>query len=404
VLYHFTGGSDGGNPLEQLYIDAKGNLYGVASGGNRSGSLCEEYGCGVIFEMTPTDDGHWDYRVIHTFCADVDCADGAYPGGGLIADAAGSLYGVTVGGGNPPKCGGIGCGVVYRLSRNPNGEWGFKVLHVFQGGATGSYLDGLLAFDAAGNLYGDAANGGTTGGSCEFSNGCGLIYRLTPDPRGTQWSEKVLYIFTGGRDGALPQGGLVLDSAGNVYGTAEAGGIRNPTLCVLLTCGVVFQLKPNPDRSWSYNIIHRFTGSSDGATPVANMIFDSAGNLYGTSIEGNFGDVFEFLPNSDGSWREKVIGGPGGNTYAPVVMDASGNLYGTTSNGLFDSLGFIFQFVPSGHGTWRENYLYGFCSLSGCRDGATSYAGLAIDSQGNLYGVTYGGGNYNYGVVFQLRP
>lgn len=402
VLHHFTGGPGGALPTARLLLGPTGRLYGVTQeGGSQERGDCAEFGCGVAFEMDPSTK---DFKVIHTFCLLENCADGAYPSGGLIADAEGNLYGAAFAGGNSPACGGIGCGVIYELTPTSAGGWKYKVLYTFPGGSRGGFPSGPLAFDPAGNLYGDAANGGVPGGKCAFSVGCGLVYELTPDATSGKWREKVLYTFTGGADGALPQGGLVFDSLGNLYGTTEAGGRKNPKYCVEAACGVVFQLTPSPDGSWQQKIIHTFLGGPDGGTSTAGLVFDAMGNLYGTSSEGGWGDVFEFTPTTPGGgWVEKTLGTPHGSTYAPPLLDSGGNVYGTTSNGGYFNAGSVFEFSVGFDGTRKTTVLHNFCwgSLS-CLDGAISYAGLISDSDGNLYGVTALGGKFNSGVVFEL--
>lgn len=403
VLHNFSG-SDGANPSARLFMDPQGNLFGVTQqGGNYAETQCQEFGCGVAFQMKPAVGGGWDYNVIHTFCKVAACADGAEPVGGLIADSSGNLYGAAAeGGNNAAPCQGYSCGLIYKLTPTAYGEWKFTILYRFSGSSDGWFPIGGLVFDSTGSLYGVALYGGDTGCVLPYvSYGCGVVYKLVPNPRGTRWVQKILYTFTG-PDGAAPVAGLIFDTAGNLYGTTESGGQRNYNLCTLIYCGLLFQLSPTPSGPWQETIVHEFTGHGDGGLPTSNLIFDTAGNLYGTSAEGGFGDVYEFIPQIGGGWKEKVIGSPGGNVYAPVLMDGAGNLWSTTANGLVS--GFIFEFVHNPDDSWSEVVQYTFCSLDLCADGGQSYAGLISDSHGNMYGVTFiGGTNINDGVVFELR-
>jgi hypothetical protein len=346
----------------------------------------------VAFRVSPRSDGQFDYQVIHTFCAHTDCADGAYPSGGLIIDSAGNLYGATIDGGSVPACGGYGCGVVFELSPDLSGGYTYKVLHVFAGGSQGAFPIDTLTLDSAGRLFGVTVGGG---------NGSGLIFMLSPNPQGTRWKETVLYTFTGGHDGSTPRGGMVFDRAGNLYGVTERGGIKNRDVCDLLTCGLIFELQPRPDGSWTEKIVHYFDGYPDGAGPIGGPIIDGADNLYViTSEEGH--DTWEFSPDGSGGWTQTLIGDSGGGSYARLLMDGAGNLYGTTAS-CVSCGGTAFEFSPDGNGGWSETILYAFCSLNLCLDGALSYAPLIQDSVGNLYGTADVGGRAGYGVVFELQ-
>src|SRR5690242_21534614 len=216
VLHTFSGGRDGGIPVGGLLRDSAGNLFGVAQAGGDT-SKCRSQGCGVAFELSPSSNGTWAYKVIYTFCSQPYCIDGAGPRGTLISDSQGRLYGTTTDGGNPQMCSFIGCGVVFRLTPSSSG-WNYEVLFAFHEAFDGGRpFDMALTLDGAGNLYGTAANGGTFGGSCAFGGGCGVVFELSPSPVGTTWTEKVLHIFTGGADGALPEGGVIFDATGGAY-------------------------------------------------------------------------------------------------------------------------------------------------------------------------------------------
>lgn len=227
--------------------------------------------------------------------------------------------------------------------------------------------------------------------------------------------EKVIYSFTGGADGAVPAASLILDSAGNFYGTTSAGGTAG--------CGTVFELIRNPDGTWKESVLYTFTGGGDGAQPQAALIFDSAGNLYGTASAGGagYGVVFELMPNADGTWSESVLrvfnGGRGGaHPQGRLLFDSAGvNLYGTTSAGgnLVScggvGCGVVFELSPQSGGSWAEQVLYFF---TGGKNGGIPYGGLTFDAVGNLYGTASTGGVVGSptfcpggcGVVFELTP
>jgi uncharacterized repeat protein (TIGR03803 family) len=324
------------------------------------------------------------YKILHTFT----WAKG--PEGNLTLDAAGNLYGTTVGGGGA-GCGGSGCGVIWKLKPNPNGAWTVSILHVFTGADGRNSVAGLV-FDAAGDLYGTTYEGG--------AYNSGVVFKLKPNPDGT-WTESVLYSFSGA-GGTFPVAGLVFDATGNLYGTALAGGADGD--------GVVFKLKPNSDGTWTESVLHSFTGA-DGAEPSAGLIFDAAGNLYGTTAGGGAdgdGVVFKLEPNSDGTWTESVLhsftGTDGKSPVAGLVFDAAGNLYGTTVGGGAgcggSGCGVVWKLQPKFDGTWTESVLHSFTGT----DGVNPYnAGLVVHAD-ILYGTTSAGGTYGYGVAFKLLP
>ena len=230
-------------------------------------------------------------------------------------------------------------------------------------------------------------------------------------------TEKVLHTFTSGRDGAHPSfGSLVFDNAGNLYGTTIDGGTPKCGPFGRGGCGTVYQLTPNPDGTWKENILYRFPGGADGAEPYAGVIFDAAGNLYGTTAaggntqNGGFGDgtVFELSPAMKG-WSETVLhtfatqAGDGQSPTAPLTFDTSGNLYGTTYQGLNPcGEGTIFRLTLNPQGGWTENELR--CFSGADSDGAYPAAGVIFDDAGNLYTPTYLGGTDGDGTVLELTP
>lgn len=300
--------------------------------------------------------------------------DGASPESGLVLDAAGNLYGTTRSGGTAD------CGMVFELS-NSGGSWTEAILHTFTGGSDGCEpVFSKLIFDAQGNLYGETALGGP--------GIYGTIFELSPNSSGG-WAETILYSFTGGADGNGPSGGLIFDDAGNLYGTTRSGGIQNPS-CVE-ACGTVFELSPNSNGGWTETVLYAFTGLSDLEAPLSGVVFDAAGNLYGTTSVGN-GVVFQLSPSSSG-WAFNIIFGFGGSTgYSPqgnLVFDKAGNLYGTTGFvGPDGPYGAVWELSPPTTGTlWQPTVLHSFTNNN---DGSLPLAGLIIDSWGNLYGTTRG--------------
>ena len=220
----------------------------------------------------------------YAFCAQPACSDGNDPEAELILDEKGILYGTTGSGGNDP-----GVGVVFTLRPRQDGTWKFRVLHPF--GAfpgDGERPTSKLVLDPSGDLYGVTGQGGTH--ICNGTTGCGTIYKLSRQPNG-HWKETILHNFRQNKNGYLPGSGVVRDSAGNLYGTTGFGGGN-------CDCGVVYRLAPNPDRTWTYTVLHRFTGD-DGFFPAANLILDDKGNLYGTTVlggPGGAGVVFKLTP------------------------------------------------------------------------------------------------------------
>lgn len=221
-----------------------------------------------------------------------------------------------------------------------------------------------------------------------------------------QVSEQVLYSFAA-LNGSNPQGGLLEDFRGNLYGTTLSGGLGD---CAKIGCGTVYELLIEGFNRWKFRRLYSFAGGEDGVAPYGSLIFD-AGNLYGTTSEGgahNQGTVFKLALGGNGVWTESVLysfdidSGDGGFPYSGVTMDAAGNLYGTTSAGGTQDNGTVYELTPNADGSWSETVLYRF--LGGFTDGAGPHAGVTFDSAGNLYGVTVGGGRTHNGTVFELSP
>jgi len=267
---------------------------------------------------------------------------------------------------------------------------GETILHNFNAG-DGSLPYGGLVADSAGNLYGT-----TTMGGAYYE---GTVFELQPKPTGG-WAEKVLYSFnSNGIDGTQPYSSLVFDKAGNLYGTTNSGGAYG--------VGTVFKLTPRSGRSWKETILYNFSNTRDGQAPVAGVVFDSAGNLYGTTVGGGLysnGTVFELTPTATGQWTETILHDfnyqDGKSPFAGVILDASGNLYGTTAYGGAYHSGTVFEVSPQGDGQWNEFVLF---SLSDRIVGSNSFASLILDTAGNLYETTFGDLNF-FGAVFELSP
>jgi uncharacterized repeat protein (TIGR03803 family) len=384
TLHRFKGIKDGTFVVAGLTFDQKGNLYGASQGGGAGGG-------GTVFKLTPNADGSWTESVLYNFCPQNNCADGAVPSASLIFDQAGNLYGTA-------KEGGLDeLGTVFKLTPNADGNWTESVLHKFTGGTDGANPSASLIFDQAGNLYGTTSGGG---------DDLGTVFRLTPKADGS-WTESVLHNFTGGTDGASPYASLIFDQAGNLYGTTSGGGDSGS--CLYDNCGVVFELMPNANGTWTESVLYRFGGGKHGQWPFGGLIFDQAGNLYGTAeFGGNCGDpgcgvVFELTPQTDGSWAQRVLhsfnGSDGDEPVAGLIFDAAGDLYGTALRGGAHNLGTVFKLTPNADGKWAETVLHRFLD----RPGASPSAGLIFGSSGNLYGTTNGAGSA-HGSAFEITP
>jgi uncharacterized repeat protein (TIGR03803 family) len=325
--------------------------------------------------------------VLHTFRSGSNDGLGAF--GRVISDAAGNLYGTTALGGS------AGAGIVFELTKpQPNGAWTETVLYNFSGGNDGAQPYGGVIFDAAGNLYGTTYQGG--------ASNAGTVYELMPPSGGGGWTETVLYSFADGADGRGPQSDLIFDASGNLYGTTDNGGSPGN--------GIVFQLTPGQNGAWTENILHRFV-ISEGTSPRAAVIFDALGSLYGTlANDGQFGAgaVFRLKPPATlgGAWTEETLytftGGSDG--FGPLcrLLLHKGNLYGTTVRGGTHLAGTVFELAPpaSHSGPWTETVLHSF---GAGEDGYFPWAGLIMDKTGALYGTTQRGGlPSSGGTVFQM--
>jgi uncharacterized repeat protein (TIGR03803 family) len=319
--------------------------------------------------------------------------DGNAPFAGLSMDRAGNLYGTASGGGTTGRGCPDGCGTVFKLKHSGTG-WILTPLYTFQGGSDGFLPLARVTIGRDGNLYGTTTSGGT---GCDLDGGCGTVFRLRPPATACSnticpWSKTVLYRFTGSGDGAIPlYGDLAFDQAGNVYGTTSAGGAHGE--------GVVFKLT-STGQGWTESVLYSFAGGNDGAVPLSGVTFDQAGNLYGTTQYGGAADngtVYELSPSGSG-WVKTILSSlqnAGQQPFGGVAFDASGNLFGTTYLGGAQGSGTVYELQPA-NGGWTTTLLHSF----GGDGGPTG--SVFIDASGNLYGSSET--TNGFGLVFELSP
>ena len=380
VLHSFTGQSDGANPVAEVTIDPAGNLYGTTSAGGGAGF-------GNVYRLIHASSS-WNFNLVYTFQGFTQWSqDGGSPYARVTIGPDGALYGTTRIGGFGEGCREEhGCGTVFKLQPQFGGGWTETLLFQF------GYYDGDhpfygdVVFDRAGNLYGSLPIGGA------YLNGA--VYKLTPG--NGAWTESLIYSFSG-PDGSAPYGGPVFDAAGNLYGTTSAGGTSG--------LGTVYRLQP-AGAAWTETVLHSFQGS-DGMTAGSGVLLDSAGDLYGTTQAGGTvgdGTAFELTTLGQGNWSLRTLfpfQGTGlQGSYRTLAMDSNGNLYGTSATEGAYHLGSVFK-LTFANGTWQYTSLHDF---TGGRDGANPYGTLSFDAAGNLYGTTENGGMYGNGVVFQIAP
>lgn len=376
VIHNFTGAGDGANPYAGLAMDGGGNLYGTTfRGGN---------GNGVVYKMTHTN-GSWTLAPLYKFAGS---NDGSNPYAGVVVGPNGSLYGTTTGGG--PN----GEGTVFNLTppshlcSHISCSWTETLLYSFQGGTDGAVPYGSVKFDQAGNIYGTTAHGGMRCGE-----GCGTVYQLTP--LGGGWTESIIYAFSVA-EGQMPLSGVILDNTGNLYGTTLAGGDYYR--------GTVYEFTYSAGSGWAESFLYSF-GHEGVSSPYAGLIFDLSGNLYGTTAVGpDGGEAFELTP-ADGTWTYSLLydfGSPetACGPRAALVMDRAGNFYGTTYCDGDYSQGSVFRLTHVNDG-WTYTPVYSFTGRS---DGGYPVSNVVIDANGDLYGTTSEGGQYNAGVVWEITP
>ena len=385
-------GSNGIGPVASLALDSSGNLYGTTSAGGPNGN-------GTVFKLTPGSNGTWSQSILYDFCTTLHPKGPCGPFAPVVLDSAGNIYSTSYYGGSSTgstNCGSTGCGTVFRLSPTKTGSWKETTLYSFRGGKDGSNPNGGVVLDSKGTLYGTTVFGGG-------ANGSGTVFMLTRTAKG--WKETILHGFTGtAGDGACPNAGPSFDQLGNLYGTTLSGGQS-------LTNGTVFELSPTTSGVWNFSVIHSFSAleinGTDGAGPVGGVIADAAGNLYVATAGGgaqNLGAVIQLTPGSDGFTPTLLYSfqglADGADPKAAVTLDISGNLYGTVTQNTSYGQGGVFKLTPSGGGSWTESVLLSFEGI----DGATPWAGVILDSPGNLYGTTEFGGSSGDGVVFEVTP
>jgi hypothetical protein len=450
-IYQFPPTADntaraGGAPSAGVTEDASGALYGTTVNGGSYET--NGYGGGVVYKLKPPAKGHteWTESVLHAFTGR---ADGIFPGNGNLVIDQGDIYGTTNGTATFGLCGAQenqSCDTIFRLAHPPAGktDYTYSLLYRFASPTKGFEPAGGLIMNKSGSLFGAAKAGGNTNCQSSFTNqqgtrGCGAIYKLAPPARGkTAWTYSVLHLFTGGADGGLPAAALIADpdGSGALYGTASTGGGSN---CSLGTrnCGVVFKLTPPAPKAtkWTEKVLYSFTGQSDGAGPLAALVIDKSGNLYGTTsaagdacqIFTGCGTAFELIapPKGKTVYRFKALHGFAGDAdgsipLAALTLGKGGVLYGTTSRygdtnvecGSAIGCGTIFRLNPPTKDipVWTETVLYRFNSGA---DGGASSASLRLNAaSGLLYGTAPQGGKTNCllatftvgcGVVFSLH-
>jgi uncharacterized repeat protein (TIGR03803 family) len=387
VLYTFTGGSDdGGYPAGGLTMDGNGTFYGSTFGGPPSESFF-----GNVFRFQRHGSG-WVFSILYSFEGG---NDGQLPASPPAVGPDGALYGATTGGGYVCLGLGIGCGTMYAV-RPPPGpcksalcRWTETVIYSFGEENTGTdpaYMKPV--FDSQGNLYGAAEYS-------DESGGYGVVFKLTPQQGG--WTESTLYTFAGGTDGQYPESGVIFDAAGNLYGAVPTSSY-----------GEVYELTPSGS-GWIKNALYNFHGGGDGSTPIGGLIFDSQGNLYGSTTRDGTGGgtVFQLVPQQNGTWAENRLAnlpGTGTGPYSSLTMDAHRNLYGTTFEGGAYGYGSVFKLAYS-NGAWTYGTLHDF---TGGSDGAYPGGGVTVDASGNLYGTADNGGAgqgfEGYGVIWEITP
>jgi uncharacterized repeat protein (TIGR03803 family) len=379
VLHNFGGPSDGLQPVAPLVFDPHGNLYGTTLEGGSQGY-------GTVFKLSPNGAGTWSESVLHSFDAQGDAQYAP-----VALDLRGNLYGETPGNGSQAY------GTVYELSPNGDGGWTLQTLYTFTGYPDGAAPTGGVLLGNANQIFGVGNSGG--------ARNIGMVFNLDHFSA-SHWNEFMLYSFLGGADGQYPGGPLTFDAAGNLYGVSSGGTYGN---------GLLFKLAPN-QRSFGWTETMLYAFQNPYGTPNPGLIFDAAGDIYGTDYEDGpygFGTVYKLTLNPDGNYTFAAlynftgVNGDGAYPNGPLAMDATGNLYGTTRQGGLggyecgEGCGTIFKLTPSSNGQWTETILYQFNENSG---GWQPHDGLIMDRAGNLYGTAVYGGVYSGGVAFEIAP
>ena len=377
VLWNFEGGSDGSGPWSNYFIsDAKGNLYAATAAGGT-------YSAGTVFMLSPAG----KETVLYEFTG--SNGDGNAPHGRLAFDANGNIYGTTQGGGTN------GTGTVYRLSPKSGGGWTEKVIYNFSAtGADGTAPSAGMTIAADGTMYSTTPDGGAFG--------AGTVFSLKKTSKG--WKQTVIQNLNGSSNGGFPYEGLMMDTAGNLYGAAPTGGASGQ--------GVIYRLS-HTKKGWVDTVLHSFTGQNgDGAGLYwIDLISDKSGNIYGATSFGGTngtGTVWELVySTTKKTYSESILyefgasgSGDGNNPYGGLAMDSKGNLYGTTLYGGPSNIGTFYKLTKQGK-TWKETILHSFV---GANDGNEPTGNPYIDATGRLYGMTQTGGKSNLGIVYRITP
>jgi uncharacterized repeat protein (TIGR03803 family) len=374
VLTSFAG-ANGSYPFATPRIDSLGNVFGTTQNGGNGG-------CGVVFELVNKGGGRYIDNTLYDFTCGVD---GSSPDGGVARGSAGDFYGTTFNGGA------FTAGVAYELVNHGGGSYKFELIHAFSGSRGGSHPTGDLVW-LKGSLYGVTYQGG--GGGC--LGGCGTVYQLTKS--GDKWAETVLHIFNDRGDGQNLNAGVVFDGDGNIYGTTQSGGSFG--------YGTVFKLSPKSSGNYQETILHSFDGLLDGCNIFSGVVLDSAGDLYGTA-EGcgvyGYGTVYR-LQRSGSKYEFRAIfafdgtnGENPGSYDGHLAVDSTGNVYGTTVYGPGNGCGTVFKLAA-------QSFLYNDLHDFNCNetDGGYPFGGVSVDALGNLYGTTESGGRYDVGTVWEI--
>lgn len=395
ALYDFqSSGIFEPEPFGQMAFDPAGNIYGTTYYGGTNG-------CGTVYQMAPpmSPGGSWTETTLYSFgCS----ADGANPYGGIAIDRSSNLYGTTMSKGGT-RC---QCGTVFELKppSTPGGTWGFRTIHHFGGAPNdGQFPQTSLALDSSGNVYGTTPTGGTFDGS----NAGGTAFKLSPS--GSGWTETILWNFGGADDASFVLSGLVGDSSGNFYGTSQLGGVAGVGTVFELSPPAGGSTAWA--ETVLYNFPGANSGS--GEYPEGSLLIDFKGHLFGTatgSTEVCCGSIFKLTPPSNGAtWSFKTLFTFSQTTdgYGPVglSMDASAqNLFGITYEGKIRCCGdgpVAYKLTPPGNagGSWTYSVLYHFGTK-----GAGPRATPLVDKSSNVYGTVPNGGTYNGGVLYEITP
>ncbi len=416
TIYTFGNPPDGEFPAGPVVFDKAGNIYGTTAGGGK-------YGDGTVFELMPpaAQGDPWTETILYSFTGG---SDGSSPSSGVILGSKGALYGETNYGGSSSNA-----GVVFKLTppAEQGGNWTESVIYSFCPTGVcsdGKWPSGGLVFDKKGNLYGTTGTGGTAPPGVQVY---GVVFELMPQRKQTAWRESVLYTFLGndndGDDGAAPDYGVIFDKTGNLYGTTRAGG--NYSACQSDNgCGTVFELTLQGG-TWSESQLYAFQGSDDGDLPLAGLVLDKSGALYGTTYGSgysNYGNVFKLTPpaGQNGQWTETVLYNFQGFDESPfdgywpaagVIFDGK-DIFGTTArggsgncniNGFFVGCGTVFKLIPpkTGSGAWTEKILW---EIPG-GDNAEIWPTASLTLKGGaFYGTAAGAPDWSGGGVFEVVP